>query len=234
MLSRLVLVPLLAGLAAALGSGGGGGVDILEVSSETQRLKDMDMSPFTLAEISEMIGNKDRCTTIAVGPGGSTDGGAMNTYNADCADCDFRVNKVPARDWAPGSMRPVYQTFSPYPARVRNDRGRTWRADNLEDLPQRAEWETSAPSQTVLGYIPQVNHTFALFEGMYSILNEHQVGIGESTCAARLWAAPAGYRGLKNGSALLEINELSQIALERSRTAREAIQTMGDLAMKYG
>ncbi|CAM9296526.1 unnamed protein product, partial [Ectocarpus fasciculatus] len=176
----------------------------------------------------------DRCTTIAVGPGATVDGSSMNTYNADCSECDFRVNKVPAKDWAPGSLRPVYQTYSPYPARVRNDRGHTWRADNLEDLPQREEWEDYAPSQTILGYIPQVNHTYALFEGMYSIMNEHQVGMGESTCAAKLWAAPAGYKGIKNGTALLEINELSQIALERSRTAREAIQIMGDLAMQYG
>jgi dipeptidase len=69
---------------------------------------------------------------------------------------------------------------------------------------------------------------------MYAIQNEHQVAIGESSCAAKLWAAPLGYVGVKNGTALLEINELSQIALERSRTAREAINVIGDLSMKYG
>lgn len=62
-------------------------------------------------------------------------------------------------------------------------------------------------------------------------MNEHQVAIGESTCAAKLYAAPVGANG---GKALLEASELSQIALERTKTAREAIQLMGDLAMQYG
>ena len=66
-------------------------------------------------------------------------------------------------------------------------------------------------------------------------MNEHQVGIGESTCAAKLWAAPIGFSSsLVNGSALLEADELSQIALERASTARQAIEIMGQLVMEYG
>jgi dipeptidase len=83
----------------------------------------------------------------------------------------------------------------------------------------------------ILGYIPQVAHTYAVIEGMYGIMNEHQVAIGESTCAAKLYAAPVGSAG---GKALLEASELSQIALERAASAREAIQVMGDLATQYG
>jgi dipeptidase len=83
----------------------------------------------------------------------------------------------------------------------------------------------------ILGYIPQAPHTYALIEGMYGIMNEHQVAIGESTCASKLWAAPVGSGG---GNALLEASELSQIALERTTTARDAIRMMGDLATTYG
>jgi dipeptidase len=59
-----------------------------------------------------------------------------------------------------------------------------------------------------------------------------QVTIGESTCPAKLVAAPAGPTG--GGKALLEASELSQIGLERGKTAREVIQIMGELAVKYG
>ena len=36
----------------------------------------------------------------------------------------------------------------------------------------------------------QVAHTYAMYEAGYGIMNEHQVAIGESTCASKLWAAP--------------------------------------------
>ena len=61
-------------------------------------------------------------------------------------------------------------------------------------------------------------------------MNEHQVAIGESTCAARFWSAPI----TAGGKALLEVRQLSQIALERTTTARDAIKLMGSLAEKYG
>lgn len=61
-------------------------------------------------------------------------------------------------------------------------------------------------------------------------MNEHQVAIGESTCAARFWGAPI----IAGGKAMLEARELTKIALERSTTAKEAIQIMGDLAITYG
>ena len=73
---------------------------------------------------------------------------------------------------------------------VREDRGLTWHPDNLEDLPQREQWKSQRGE--VIGYIPQVAHTFGIVEGGYGIMNEHQVAIGESTCASKLYAAPRG------------------------------------------
>jgi dipeptidase len=136
---------------------------------------------------------------------------------------------VEAQDWPAGAMRPIYLLSGAYPKQVRTDRGATWSPANLEDLPQKRAW--AKMTGEIIGYIPQVAHTFALLEGLYGIMNEFQVAIGESTCASKLWAAPIG---TGKGKALLEVAELSQIALERGQSAREAIQIMGDLAVRYG
>ena len=61
-------------------------------------------------------------------------------------------------------------------------------------------------------------------------MNEWQLAIGESTCAARFWAAPP----VAGGKARIEVKELTKIALERCKTARCAIALMGSLAEQYG
>ena len=61
-------------------------------------------------------------------------------------------------------------------------------------------------------------------------MNEFQVGIGESTCSAVFGAKAVGH----GGSALLSVDSLSKIALERCKSARCAVETMGDLAVKHG
>jgi dipeptidase len=169
----------------------------------------------------------DKCTSIIVGAKASTTGSPMTTHTADCADCDWRANKVPAMDWPADTMRPVYSYKGPYPRQVREDRGDTWKAKHLEKLPQRDEW---AKGSVIVGYLPQVEHTYALIEGSYGIMNEHGLAMGESTCAAKFWAAPLS----AGGKALLDIGELSQIALERTTNARDAIKLMGSLAQQYG
>lgn len=82
----------------------------------------------------------------------------------------------------------------------------------------------------MIGAIPEVNKTFAYIDGVYGIINEHQVAIGESTCGARFFSKPL----TQGGEALFDVAELSRIALQRAKTAREAIKIMGDLGVKYG
>ncbi|KAJ9464606.1 hypothetical protein DIPPA_58035 [Diplonema papillatum] len=76
--------------------------------------------------------------------------------------------------------------------------------------------------------VPQVNYTYAYHRegGGYAAMNEHQVGMSESTCSAYFTAS--------HSTALLNIVDLSQIGLERATTAREAISVMGELAVEYG
>ncbi|MDE6559522.1 MAG: C69 family dipeptidase, partial [Muribaculaceae bacterium] len=82
------------------------------------------------------------------------------------------------------------------------------------------EWDTGKP----LGEIPQPPHTYNVVGNM----NEHQVCIAEST-----WG---GHKELTDttGRSIIDYGSLMQIALERARTAREAIDIMTDLVDKYG
>lgn len=81
------------------------------------------------------------------------------------------------------------------------------------------EWDTGRP----LGEIDQVLHTYSVIGNM----NEHQVAIGETTYGGR------SELGSQSG-AVMDYGSLMYIALQRARTAREAIQIMGDLVEKYG
>jgi len=65
------------------------------------------------------------------------------------------------------------------------------------------------------------------------------VGMGETTCSAMFKTCGRGTsigceQGRTVGEALLSIDTLTKIAMERATTARQAIQLMGDLAVKYG
>jgi len=75
----------------------------------------------------------------------------------------------------------------------------------------------------LLGKIPEVAHTYSVVQFM----NEHQVAIGETT-----WG---GLDSLsKQPGAILDYGSLMRIALQRSKTAREAIKVMTELVAQYG
>ncbi len=82
------------------------------------------------------------------------------------------------------------------------------------------EWDTNKP----LGEIPQPERTY----NVVGNINEHQVAIGESTWGGREELVDT------TGNSIIDYGSLIQIALERSKTAREAIQVMTDLVDKYG
>ena len=79
------------------------------------------------------------------------------------------------------------------------------------------DWDTGKP----LGEIPEVAHTYSVVGNM----NEHQLVIGETTYGGR--EELYGESGVDYGS-------LIYIALERCKTAREAIECMTSLVAEYG
>ena len=93
---------------------------------------------------------------------------------------------------------------------------RDWPAGSMLDV---IEWDTGKP----MGKIPQVKHTFNVIGNM----NEHQVAIGETTYGGR--------EDLQTQKgAVMDYGSLIYIALQRSKTAREAIRVFGDLTEKFG
>lgn len=81
------------------------------------------------------------------------------------------------------------------------------------------EWDTGK----FLGRIAQVGRTYSVVGN----INEHQVAIGETTYGGR--------RELVDDSTgILDYGTLMYTALQRARTAREAIEIMTDLAEEYG
>lgn len=80
------------------------------------------------------------------------------------------------------------------------------------------EWDTGK----FLGQIKQVAHTYTVVGNM----NEHQVSIGETT-----WG---GRSELRDPKAIMDYGSLMYIALQRAKTAREAIQVITDLVAEYG
>jgi dipeptidase len=80
------------------------------------------------------------------------------------------------------------------------------------------EWDTGE----YLGRIKQARHTFSVVGNM----NEHQVAIGETTYTGR--------EELQDTTAIMDYGSLMYIALQRARTARQAIHIMDALVTEYG
>jgi dipeptidase len=159
----------------------------------------------------ELLGSAESCTSILVGKDASTDGSVMTTHTCDCGVCDWTWRHVPAADHKPGSTRRIlhisqYKSWPP-------SEGLKW------DLVKK----------DYAGFdIPEVPHTYSYHHGMFGYMNENQVAIGESSIGNQ--------RKLSNPTpaAGLDLTMLTLLAMERAKTAREAIQVMGSLAEKYG
>ena len=89
---------------------------------------------------------------------------------------------------------------------------------NAGDMRQINEWDTGK----FLGHIPQVSRTYQRVGNM----NEYQLIIAETTYGGR--------SELEDPNGVMDYGSLIYVALERAKTAREAIDVIVDLANTYG
>lgn len=156
-------------------------------------------------------GGRENCTVIMVGKNASTDGSVMATHAADCGVCDFTWRHVPAADHKPGEKRKIYHI----------NQIRTWPPS------QGLKWDLIKKNLTGVE-LPEVPHTYGYHHAVFGYMNDQQLAIGESTVGNQ--------RKMSNStpSGVMDITMLTLLAMERARTARDAIKLMGGLAEQYG
>lgn len=82
----------------------------------------------------------------------------------------------------------------------------------------------------IIGYIPQVEQTYTYFHSGYSHMNEHQLAIAESTMSQKKELQVS----IETGKQIMTIEQAQAFALQRCKTAREAIKVITELVEKYG
>ncbi len=152
----------------------------------------------------------ENCTVIGVGKNATVDGSVITSQTDSSSEC--RVHVVPAKTHGKGAKAPVHWGMVYFGPKDKNA-GR-----ELGDYGR------------VLGEIPQVENTYAYFQTGYSQMNEHQLAIGESTCSQR----PELHVDVDEGKQIMTVEQAQAFALQRCKTASEAVELITSLVEKYG
>jgi dipeptidase len=136
-----------------------------------------------------------------VGRAATTDGSVMTSHTCD-GNYRTWIDVRPARENEPGATNEIVtgRLHNEYPGDRRNVERR--------------------------GEIPEAAVSHAFINTAYPAMNEHQVGIGETT-----WG---GRREMRSDEGLFLIEELERLMLERATTAREAIAIADSLTAEHG
>lgn len=152
------------------------------------------------------------CTVIGVGKLATVDGSVFTSHTDCCSEC--RVHVVPGRTFPKGAQAPVYWGMVYFG----ND-------DERRALPL-------GNYGKVIGTIPQVEQTYTYFHTGYSQMNEHQLAIGESTCSQKKELQVFYMEGVTRQ--IMTIEQAQVFALQRCKTAREALDLIAHLVETYG
>lgn len=175
-----------------------------------------------------MSSDVSACTIMLVTKGASADGSVIVSHSNDGFGSDPNVAFVPAKNHKRGTLRPVY------PSAAAVDELPEYNCFFIPYLvaPERSEAYNypDKPQTKPVGYIPEVEHTYAYLDAEYPAMNEHGLMLGECTDnAAQLPEVP-----YTEGGGIFYSAELGRVSLERCKTAREAIELMGALIDEYG
>jgi dipeptidase len=154
----------------------------------------------------------ENCTVIGVGKLATADGSVLTSHSDSCSEC--RVQVIPGQTYPQGALAPVF-----------------WGMVHFGPDDDRAGRPLGDYGK-VIGRIPQVEKTYAYFHTGYSQMNEHQLAIGESTCSQKPELDVAWVEGVT--AQIMTIEQVQVFALQRCRTAREAVELIGSLVEAYG
>lgn len=130
--------------------------------------------------------------------------GSVIVAHTECGP-DSRIRVVPGSTFPEGTMASVYW-------------GLTEINGGLEEYGE------------IIGHIPQVEQTYSYFHSAYSHINEYQLAIAESTISQR--------EELKfnreDSDQIMTIEQAMAFALQRCKTAEEALELITSLVDKYG
>lgn len=162
-----------------------------------------------LVSISALAGNfrDGGCMDVIVGKDATVDGSVITSHTVDgWYDANYNSKNIHV---VPGQTFPKGSMLDVYYGMC---------GDTLDpNLPKK------------IGQIPQVEQTFTYFHDAYCHGNEYQLLIGETTIGQK--EELMTFVGEK---AIMTIEQLTAIALQRTKTAREAIKLIGELAETYG
>jgi dipeptidase len=154
--------------------------------------------------VSATLTNKAHACTVIAAGKNATTDGSVLVSHTD-AGPDSRIYVVPGKTFKPGIKAPVYFGI------------------------QDAENELLDDGD-VIGHIPQVERTYTYFHSAYSHMNEYQLAIAESTTAQRDELKVTQ----ETGKQIMTVEQAMIFALQRYKTAQEAVRFIGDLMTTYG
>lgn len=166
-------------------------------------------------------------TITVVTKGAGQFGASFLSASHDSFKADPSLVYIKGKKFSEGAKRNVYpdadltgedkELFSTYSPRL--------------NAPERSElyYYGDKPLTKRVGEINEVGKTFSYLDAQSGVLNEH----GVMTATSRAYVKNFKDVSYKNGG-ILNVSELSRIALERCSSAEESIRTIGALIEEYG